>query len=303
MSESHNGQVKPTISAILLVHNEEKKILNCLESLKFVNEIVAVFDKSTDDSEKIFDNFCNDHKRIKFIKHNGSWNIEGERRNIALNLASSDWLLEIDCDEVISSKLAQEILLQINKKHQEIIKLNLDNTDQEANKIKLSQTITHFYLTINNYIGSRHIKYGWLRTMAVASRNSISYNKTKIYNQDSEIHPTYNIIGNNITLNNPLFHYMDDNICDFITRFNRYTNWRANDLILKEKIKVDKNNNSCCKKIFVLIKEIYGFKFRFIKSFFIKKGYKEGVIGLVIAIFAGIYPLISRAKALEKINQ
>ena len=121
MSESYNGQVKPTISAILLVHNEEKKILNCLESLKFVNEIVAVFDKSTDDSEKIFDNFCNDHKRIKFIKHNGSWNIEGERRNIALNLASSDWLLEIDCDEVISSKLAQEILLQINKKHQEIL--------------------------------------------------------------------------------------------------------------------------------------------------------------------------------------
>ena len=36
---------------------------------------------------------------------------------------------------------------------------------------------------------------------------------------------------------------------------------------------------------------------RFIKCYFFRKGYKEGVYGLIIAICAGLYPLISHIKA------
>ena len=85
---------------------------------------------------------------------------------------------------------------------------------------------------------------------------------------------------------------MDDDISDMIARFNRFTNWRANDIISKGKFKKSG-----------LIKALFEFDFRFFKSFVLKKGYKEGRLGFLIATLSGIYPLVSHLKAKEKIRR
>ena len=248
------------ISAVIVAHNEEKKISDCLRSLDFVDEIVVVLDKCSDRTKEIVLQFG-----CKIIE--GSWNIEGARRNVALNAASGDWILEVDCDERFSRELSSEIL--------EFVK---------SNKQSVAQVL------ISNYVGKRLVKFAWVRTVAPLERIILTPKGFKKYHEDREIHPTYELSnGAEVrVLQNRLIHLMDDDITDLISRFNRYTNWRANDMIANRKIKGS------------FIKNLIGFEIRFFKSFIIKKGYKEGSLGFLIAVLAGLYPIVSYLKAKEK---
>jgi glycosyltransferase involved in cell wall biosynthesis len=250
----------PKISAVIVAHNEEEKIADCLKSLSFADEIVVVLDKCTDGTKEIVQKFTD-----KIIE--GSWNIEGARRNVALLAASNEWILEADCDERFSPELANEIL-EITKKSKPC-----------AAKV-----------TISNYIGKRLVKFGWLRTVAPLEREILTFKGEKKYHEDREIHPTFDLNSEIRILKNPLTHLMDDDVFDLILRFNRYTNWRANDMIANGKIKGS------------FVKSLIAFKLRFVKSFIFKKGFREGSLGFLIAILAGLYPLVSYLKAREKIT-
>lgn len=248
------------ISAVIVAHNEEKKIEDCLRSLDFVDEIVVVLDKCTDRTKEIVQKFTD-----KIIE--GSWKIEGVRRNVALNAAAGEWILEIDADERISKELAQEILVIKNSKP------------------------CGFFIPIANYIGVRFVKHGWLRTLGVVRRESLTYCGLKKYHEDKEIHPTFDLKGEIKSLKNPIIHLVDDDISDLFARFNRYTSWKASDMIAKGKVKGG------------FYRGIIDFKFRFFKSFVIKKGYKEGLLGVLIAMLCGLYPLVSYLKAKDQISK
>jgi len=249
------------ISAVIVAHNEEKKIRDCLRSLDFVNEIIVVLDRCSDNTKEIALEF-----KAKTIE--GVWEIEGVRRNLALNMASSEWILEIDCDERVSPELKNEIL--------EVIK----NSDP-----------CHFNVAIANYIGKRWVKYGWLRTLGVLKRNSLSYRGLKKYDEDKLIHPTYKCEGVIRDLKNNLIHLVDDDVADLLARFNRYTNWKANDMIFKNK------------KLPNLWQLFLTIKWRFCKSYLFKKGYKEGALGVLIALLCALYPLVAYLKVKEKNNE
>ena len=42
---------KKTLSALVVAHNEEHNLVDCLDSLKFADQIVVVLDKCTDGSK------------------------------------------------------------------------------------------------------------------------------------------------------------------------------------------------------------------------------------------------------------
>ena len=71
------------ISVLLVVHNEEKQISDCLEKLGFSDEIVVILDKCTDNTLNIVKKFTK-----KF--YIGSWDIEGERRNFGITKCKND---------------------------------------------------------------------------------------------------------------------------------------------------------------------------------------------------------------------
>lgn len=249
------------ISAVIVAHNEEKKIRDCLASLDFVDEIVVVLDKCTDKTKEIVLEF---NANIA----EGSWHLEGARRNVALTMAQGDWILEIDADERVSKELREEILQTLN-------------TAQPCG----------FELGIANFIGERWIKFGWLRTICVLKRHSLSYRGLKKYDEDKEVHPTYSFDGKIYELQNHLIHLVDDNIADLWLRFNRYTNWKAQDMFSKNQ------------KLPNVLRLILSAKLRFCKSYFFKKGYKEGVLGILIAMLCALYPIVSYLKFKEIINE
>ena len=76
---------KKNISALVVVHNEEKQLHDCLKRLNFVDEIVVVLDNCTDGSKRIA-------KRLSTKQIEGSWELEGLRRNKGIsNCSGTVW--------------------------------------------------------------------------------------------------------------------------------------------------------------------------------------------------------------------
>lgn len=88
-----------TISACLIVKNEEQFLEDTLNSIKdLVDEIIVVDTGSTDNTVRIAKNFT--EKVFSF-----TWKSDfSAARNFSLKKATGDWILAIDGDEVISKK-------------------------------------------------------------------------------------------------------------------------------------------------------------------------------------------------------
>ena len=92
------------ISAIIITKNEEHSIRKCLTSISWADEIIVIDSGSKDHTLKI----CREFGAKIFTK---SWRGFGFQKNEALRYAKFKWVLSIDADEIITSKLKKEIIL------------------------------------------------------------------------------------------------------------------------------------------------------------------------------------------------
>ena len=190
----------------------------------------------------------------------GDWPIEGDRRNAGLDACTGDWILEIDADESVSEELGLEIKAQIAKTNS-----------------------GYFLIPFLNYIGERCVRYGWGASWGVSAAPRLSYKGAKRWGRQ-RIHPALELHGPKHWLSHPIKHQVDRDISDMIRRLDSYTAARAADLRESGKIGSLPNN-------------VRRFFSRFLKCYFGRKGYKEGGYGFLIALFAGLYPLVSHLKA------
>lgn len=91
------------ISVILIVKNEQDKIAECLQSVKWADEIVVIDAHSEDQTVKLCQQFT-DKVTIS------DWAGFGPQKNKALALATQPWVLSVDADERVSLALKQEIM-------------------------------------------------------------------------------------------------------------------------------------------------------------------------------------------------
>lgn len=92
----------PTISAVIIVKDEERCIYRCIESiLDYVDEIVIVDTGSTDSTMDIINSIVSD----KIKTYSTPWeNDFSHARNFAKRKAKKDWLMFIDADEYLDGK-------------------------------------------------------------------------------------------------------------------------------------------------------------------------------------------------------
>lgn len=99
---------EPTISAVLIVKNEEEMLARCLESVKGVDEIIVCDTGSEDMTVEVAKRFT-DKVYTDFV-----WCDSFEKaRNHAKGKATSDWILSIDADEYLHdfSKVKEAVKL------------------------------------------------------------------------------------------------------------------------------------------------------------------------------------------------
>ena len=91
-----------TLTACVIVRDEEDRLPACLRSLAFCDEVVVVDSGSRDRTREIAR-----EARARVIE--SPWRGFAIQRNVALEQASGSWALEIDADERVSPRLAMEI--------------------------------------------------------------------------------------------------------------------------------------------------------------------------------------------------
>lgn len=97
------------VSIAIATRNEEKNIVDCLESVKWADEIV-IFDESS--SDRTFELVKKYTKNAFSVKHDPMFH---RTKQMAIDKCKGDWILQIDADERISQKLREEILETIEK--------------------------------------------------------------------------------------------------------------------------------------------------------------------------------------------
>ncbi len=191
----------------------------------------------------------------------GDWPLEGPRRNAGIAACTGDWVVEIDADERVGPALAAEIRRTITA----------SNHDWHE-------------LPVDNYIGRRLVRYGWGASYGTSAVPRLWRRGVKVWGAE-RVHPSIALNGaKGPRLTAPLEHYVDRDISDMIRRLDRYTTLRARDLRESGKIGSFGRN---LRRIFT----------RFYKCYVRRRGYREGGYGFLIALFAGLYPILSYLKA------
>ena len=96
------GEHRQKLSVALITFNEEKRIRDALESVKWADEIVVVDSLSTDNTVEICREYTEHVYQIP-------WRGHVAQKQLATDKTSHDWVLSIDADERVSPELAVEI--------------------------------------------------------------------------------------------------------------------------------------------------------------------------------------------------
>ncbi|MAH83326.1 MAG: glycosyl transferase [Rhodospirillaceae bacterium TMED8] len=242
------------ISAVISIHNEERQLADCLETLNFADEIIVLLDKCSDRSEEIARMFTDRVVR-------GEWKTEGQRRNAGINECTGSWVFEIDADERVPDDLARELQVVVS-----------------------STTADWHEIPVDNYVGERLVRYGWGASFGKAAYPGLFRKGSKVWG-DQRVHPVLRWSGvKGEMLKSRLIHHVDRDISDMMIRLNSYSTARSMDLCDSGHIGSTANN----------VRRVFS---RFFKCYFLRRGYREGGYGLLIAICAGLYPLLSHLKA------
>lgn len=244
------------ITVIILTHNEEKNILDCLETVNWADEIILVDDNSIDRTVEIAK--AQQLKNLKILQNQ----LDGDfakQRNFALSHAQNEWVLFIDADERISTELRTEIndLLIEEKEH---------------------AVFNGMYLKRKDFMWGKLLKHGETGDIELLRLGRKTAGKWQ-----GKVHEVWDITGKTDTLENNLIHYPHQTISEFLQEINFYTTLRAKELFEK--------GEKCS-----ILKIITYPNAKFIQNYFIKLGFLDGLEGLVQAIIMSFHSFLVRAK-------
>ncbi len=94
--------MKKNLSFTVITYNEEKNIADCLESVKWADEIIVVDSFSTDRTAEIAKTYTGKVYQVQ-------WQGHVKQKQFALDQATGNWVLCLDADERLSVEAAEEI--------------------------------------------------------------------------------------------------------------------------------------------------------------------------------------------------
>jgi glycosyltransferase involved in cell wall biosynthesis len=186
------------ISAVIITHNEERRLEDALKSLVGVSsEIVVVDCYSTDETVRIARKYT---ERV----FERSWTDYADQKNFANDKASCPWILSLDADERLSPALQKEIA-------------ELRRSEPECAGFAVSRQV--FYL-------GRWVRHsGWYPDWRI-----------RLFRKDSGrwegefVHESLVVRGKIKRLRAPIHHFTYRNIHEHMARINKFSDLAAQKL-------------------------------------------------------------------------
>jgi glycosyltransferase involved in cell wall biosynthesis len=190
------GTGAPRLSVIVITKNEEANIVDCLDSVRWADEIIVVDSSSTDRTVSLAE-------QAGAVTYQIGWKGFGDAKQRALDYASSEWVLSLDADERVSAELAEEmrtILLSAECDGYEIPRLT-------------------------NFVGRWIYHSGWRPDYVLRL-----FRKSKGAFTQALVHEGVVVSGRIGRLNHDLLHYSYRSVEDYLDRLNRYTTLAATEM-------------------------------------------------------------------------
>jgi glycosyltransferase involved in cell wall biosynthesis len=246
---------KPFLSVVLATFNESANIKRCLDAVgSIADEIIVVDGSSTDDTAAI-------------AKQCGAQVIETTNKPIfhinkqmAMDQATGEWVLQLDADEVVDDELVR------------FINQSLSSTQHDA-----------FWIRRKNWFLGTFLRKGGQYPDPVIRL----YRNGKAHLPQKDVHEQMVVDGTIGWADGHLLHYNAPTFSRYITNANRYTSLTAQNMYTKN-IRITFVNNL----YYLWIKPIHVFG----SLFFRHRGYVDGFPGFVFAWFSGLHYALAYMK-------
>jgi (heptosyl)LPS beta-1,4-glucosyltransferase len=250
-----NPSEKPRrpISAVVIAFNEEQRIAPCLESLAWADEIVVVDSGSTDATRDI-------SRRYTDKVFDIPWGGFGPQKQAAVDRASHDVVLNVDCDERVTPELAGEI----------------------ERLLAAEDFATAYTVPRRTFVGGTEIRHcGWY-----PDRTTRMFDRTKARFTDDLVHERVDVSGQRRPLCNPLLHYSFSGIGAILGKMNRYS-----DLSAQQMFERGRKAN--------VIDLTLRPGFAFFKTYFLRMGFLDGFEGYMISTTTALLTFTKYVKLRE----
>lgn len=242
------------LSVAMITFNEERILEKTLESVKNIADEIIVLDSgSTDRTKEIAERYG-----AKFVYQ--KWLGYGMQKNKAIELATNEWVLNIDADEEVSPALKERIL-------------KIKNGEEEGEVFKIRFTSVCF--------GKKLKHGGWSN-----SSHTKLFKKSVGHFNNNMVHEEFETDKKIYLIKEEIYHHSYSTLQDYFVKFNRYTTEGAIEYYKKGK----KPSN-----LQIIFNPIY----KFIKMYIIRLGFLDGIEGLMIASTSALYSMVKYFKLRE----
>ncbi len=246
------------ISLVVITKNEERNIRDCLESVRWADEVVVIDAESSDRTVEIAKRYT----EKLFVR---PWVGFGSQKNFGIDQAANEWIMILDADERATSGVREEIS-----------RILRDGPAPE---------VAGFEIPRRNFFYGRWIRGGGLSPdyqVRLFRRSAGRYD-------DTRLHERLSLGGRILRLNSPLDHYSISSVGQHVAKMIGYTTLGA-----REKRNVGSR---------VTPLQVGGNHLVTIaKTYLVRGGYRDGVHGLIVALFAGMYTFVKYAKVWEMLS-
>jgi len=232
------------LSVVIITYNEEENVKSCLESVNWSDEIIVVDSFSSDKTVEIAKGYT-----TKVFQNR--WTNFSQQKNLALEKANNEWVLNIDADEKVTPELKEEILAIVNSQF---------------------PTFEGYYIPRKNHYLGRWIRHcGWYPDYQL---RLFRRDRGKFSNR--LVHESVAVEGTKGYLKACLDHYSYRDLSDHLTHIDMFTTLAATQMFRDGKRA----------RFFDLLFRPFT---KFINMYLIKRGYLDGVYGFIVSVMGSFY--------------
>lgn len=246
-----------TVSVVLATFNEEKNLPACLNSItELANEIIIVDGSSTDKTVAIAKEYGT---KVKVTTNKPIFHIN---KQMAIDMATKDWVLQLDADERVTPELKAEIKEKIG-----------------------NSRVNGYWIPRKNWFLGRFLMKGGV----YPDYTCRLYRRGKGKLPQKSVHEQAIVEGPVAHLKNPLIHMADTSFDHYFMRWSRYVNLISDEL---QQGKV----GLFTPLDYLLIKPVYWFLLTYIRH----KGFMDSWQGFVFSFFSSLRFPVAYLRFLRK---